>query len=306
MAATYANRFFSTLDQRLEPHVKSHLKQVYSTLAVATFVAGLGSYVHLFTDLMSGGIMASIGALGFTIAILATQHDPKNTQKRMYYLMGLAGCSGLAMGPLLEHAIYLNPSFIPMALVSTCLVFASFSLSAVFGTRRKWLYLGGTLMSLLSIMFFMTIINLFLGSHSLYMAQLYLGLFLFCVFVMYDTAMIIEKRRMGDTDYIRHAMFLFTDFVDIFRTFLIVLMSKEKSSNSRHSRQRRWTIMCICKSRGGLTGSQTSHIKQARYNLDSDEPDSRIIFLLAFILLCLSPTDSISSLSSAPPLLFME
>lgn len=236
--ATSIQGFFKALDQKLEPPVKSHLKQVYSTLAVATFAAGIGSYLHLF---ISGGFLAALGAMGFGIALSVTPDNGKNIQKRLSYLMGFAGCTGLALGPLMEIAIQLNPRIIPMSLVSTCLVFASFSLSSIFSTHSKWLYVGGGLMSMLSVMLFMSIINLFIGSYYLFQAQLYLGLIVFCLFVMYDTATIIEKRRMGDTDYIRHAMLLFIDFVDLFRTFLVILMQKERnSSNSnRNNRNRR-------------------------------------------------------------------
>lgn len=242
MAASFrrhTDEFFRTLDQKLEPPVKSHLKQVYSTLAMATLAAGAGSYIHLFTNFMAG-LLTALGAMGFGMALYMTPDDGKNTQKRLSYLMGFAGCTGLAMGPLIEVAIHLNPRIIPMSFISTCLVFASFSLSSIFSNHGKWLYMGGALMSMLSVMMFMTIVNLFIGSYFLFQIQLYLGLIVFCVFVMYDTATIITKRRMGDTDYIRHAMVLFIDFVDIFQRLLVILMQKERSnSNSRSSRNRR-------------------------------------------------------------------
>lgn len=236
----HTDDFFRTLDQKLEPQVKSHLKQVYSTLAMATLAAGAGSYIHLFTNFMAGGILTALGAMGFGMALYMTPDDGKNTQKRLGYLMGFAGCTGLAMGPLLEVAIHLNPRIIPMSFVSTCLVFASFSLSSIFSNHGKWLYMGGALMSMLTVMMFMSIVNLFIGSYYLFQIQLYLGLIVFCVFVMYDTATIITKRRMGDTDYIRHAMLLFIDFVDIFQRLLVILMQKERnSSNNRNNRNRR-------------------------------------------------------------------
>lgn len=239
----HVNNFFATLDRKLEPPVKSHLKQVYTTLALATLVAAIGSYVHLFTDLMSGGTMASLGALGFGLALTFTPDNGKNSSKRMNYLLGFAGCTGLALGPLLEMAMYLNPRIVPMSLVSTCLVFASFSLSSIFSSHHKWLYLGGGLMSLMAVMLFTSIINLFIGSYLLFQAQLYLGLIVFCIFIMYDTAVIIEKRRMGDTDHIKHAMLLFIDLVDLFRTLLVILTQKERNNssnnNSRGNRSRR-------------------------------------------------------------------
>jgi FtsH-binding integral membrane protein len=245
MATTFVrghvDTFLRSLDRKLEPPVKQHLKQVYTTLATATFIAAVGSYVHLFTDIMSGGIMASLGAMGFALAITMTPDTGKNADKRYYYMLGFAGCTGLALGPLLDLAMYLNPRLIPMAFVSTCLVFASFSLSSIFSTHHKWLYLTGGLMSLLSLMLFTSIINIFIGSYFLFQAQMYLGLIVFCIFVMYDTAVIIEKRRMGDTDYIKHSMLLFTDFVELFRTLLVLLMQKERdrNNNSRSNRSRR-------------------------------------------------------------------
>ena len=46
-------------------------------------------------------------------------------------------------------------------------------------------------------------------------------------FIMYDTALIIEKRRMGETDLIMHSVLLFIDFIDVFRHLLIILTQKE-------------------------------------------------------------------------------
>lgn len=235
----HANEFIRALDQKLEPKVKSHLKQVYSTLAMATLAAAIGSYVHLFTNLLSGGFLAALGAIGFAMAIFATPNNAQNSVKRMSYLMGFAGCTGLALGPLMEIAIHLNPRIIPMSFLSTCLVFGSFSLSSIFSTHRKWLYMGGALMSMLSVMLFMSVVNLFIGSQFLFQAQLYLGLIVFCVFIMYDTANIIEKCRMGDTDHISHAMELFIDFVDVFRTLMVILIQKERNNNQRNNRRSR-------------------------------------------------------------------
>ena len=183
--------------------------------------------------------MAAMAALGFGLAITLTPNEGKNNQKRLYYLLGFAGCTGLALGPLLDIAMYMNPRIVPMSLVSTCLVFASFSLSSIFSTHNKWLYLGGGLFSVLSVMMFVSIINLFIGSYFLFQAQLYLGLIIFCVFVMYDTAVIIEKRRMGDDDHIKHAMLLFTDFVEIFRSLLVILMQRERSRGRGRNSERK-------------------------------------------------------------------
>ena len=57
--------------------------------------------------------------------------------------------------------------------------------------------------------------------------ELYGGLLLFCGFILYDTQLIIERRRRGDKDYVWHSLMLFVDFVDVFRHILVILMQKE-------------------------------------------------------------------------------
>ena len=43
---------------------------------------------------------------------------------------------------------------------------------------------------------------------------------------MWDTQMIMEKRRRGDKDFIAHSLDLFIDFMQVFRKVLILLMQK--------------------------------------------------------------------------------
>lgn len=229
--------FMKSLNKKLEPPVQQHLKKVYTTLALATLVAAAGGYVHLFTNILSGNITTALGALGFGLALYMTPDDGKNESKRLSYLMGFAGCAGLVMGPMLELALHLNPSIIPRTLISTCLVFASFSLSSIFSNHSKWIYMGGALLSMTSLLLFASIMNLFIGSYFIYQAQLLLGAILLCVFIMYDTAMIIEKRRNGDTDYILHSMLLFTDYIDLFQKILVFSIQKERNNRNRSNRQ---------------------------------------------------------------------
>lgn len=67
---------------------------------------------------------------------------------------------------------------------------------------------------------FSVLISLFLK------AYLYLAFGVTCGFVLYDTQLIIEKRRMGDKDFVWHSVDLFIDFVNIFRYLLIILAQK--------------------------------------------------------------------------------
>lgn len=206
-------------------------------MSLALLSAGLGAYVHLFTSILSGGLLSGLASLGFGIALYSTPDHAKNRDKRMAYLMGFAGCSGLSSGPLLDFAFLVNRTIVPTALVATALIFACFTISTIFADQRQYLYLGGTLMSLLSSLMLVSLVNLFLRSSFLYSLYLYAGLFLMCGFICYDTALIIEKRRMGDEDYIGHALLLFVDFIDVFRHLLLILSRREADRSDRKKRR---------------------------------------------------------------------
>ena len=63
-------------------------------------------------------------------------------------------------------------------------------------------------------------------TEGVHLVQLWGGLLVFCGFIVWDTQMIIEKKRRGDGDFIGHSLDLFIDFMQVFRKVLILLMQK--------------------------------------------------------------------------------
>uniref|UniRef100_A0A914V7T1 Bax inhibitor 1 n=1 Tax=Plectus sambesii TaxID=2011161 RepID=A0A914V7T1_9BILA len=229
----YSEQFFGTLDQKLEKSVKNHLKDVYSVLAIGLLAAATGAYVHVCTDLLRGNLLTSLGSMAILLLLYATPDNGNNQKLRLGYFMGFAGLSGLGTGPLLDMAVRLNPSIVVTAFFGTCVVFICFTIAALYAPDRKFLYLGGILMSAVSTMFWMGLLNLFFASRFIFQLNLYAGLIVMCGFVLYDTQLIIEKRRRNDTDFIWHAVELFIDFLDIFRRLLIILSQKESNEKKR-------------------------------------------------------------------------
>ncbi|CAK1581868.1 unnamed protein product [Parnassius mnemosyne] len=224
--------FINSFQNRLEPPVRQHLKNVYGTLMMTCASASAGVFVDMYTSFQAGFLSAIIGA-GLMLMLIATPDNGKNTKLRLGYLLGFGLTSGIGLGPLFEYVSFVEPSLIMTALLGTTLVFVCFSVAAMLAERGSWLFLGGTLMTLLTSMSVMALVNIFTQSYFLYQAHLYLGLVLMCGFVLFDTQLIIEKRRMGNKDFIQHALELFIDFIGIFRRLLIILTQKEEQNRRR-------------------------------------------------------------------------
>ncbi|KAK8770219.1 bax Inhibitor-1 [Amblyomma americanum] len=229
------NAFMNSFSNRLDKPVRDHLKNVYSCLAISTLATAAGGYVHLFTDILQGNFLTTLLSLGLLVALFGIPDNGKNQHVRLAILVGFAFTTGLGMGPLLDVVVSVDPSIIATAFLATCAVFTCFSLSALYTDHCRWIYVGGTLMSILSVMSLFTLANLFLGSYLLFQANLYLGVAVFCGFVLYDTQLIIEKRKRGERDYIRHSVDLFLDFISIFKRLLIILTQKESSRREKRN-----------------------------------------------------------------------
>ncbi|KAH7728602.1 Uncharacterized protein family UPF0005 containing protein [Aphelenchoides avenae] len=223
-------RIFSTLGNKLEKDVKDHLRNVYGTLALALLTAVVGGITNSLLNLYSFHMLFTLGTFGLMLALMATPHSRDNEKKRLTYLFGLSFLIGCTTGPLVEYVGMDDPSIVFNAYIITMVVFGCFTLAALHAESTKFLHLGGILSSA---MLCLLITALF--SRSAYMHGLILwgGLAINCGYVVYDTQLIAEKRRRGDTDYIWHTMELFIDFVNIFRYLLVILKDKNDRSKRR-------------------------------------------------------------------------
>jgi len=223
-------------NDKLDPRMQSHLRNVYASIASATLIASLGAVIHL-NGYWEGGVLSGLGSLILMI-MLATSRNPegKDDGKRFAYFNGLAFCTGLSTGPLVELVWDINPSVVISALLYTCVIFGSFSLSALFAREGKFLFLGGPILSIASTMLLSSVLNIFIRSTTIAYIHLLLGLGLMSAFILYDTHLMMDKVRMGDRDYIWHALSLFIDLVSLFKHVLVLLADKEQSNQRRNKK----------------------------------------------------------------------
>merc|ERR1712086_940704 len=187
---------------------QTHLKNVYGNLFLCTGVCALGMYLNAFTVLQgflwTVGIMIGIGYLTFQIAEV-------------------------------------SPEILIQAISYTCIMFGSFSAMALFSKRRSYLFLGGIISSTLSCLFWYSTLQWMFGYRmggEFGMIYLMVGLFVACIYVIYDTQIIIERAEAGDKDVPTHTLTLFMDLFDLFVKIVQLLIKLQEDGERKKRRNR--------------------------------------------------------------------
>ncbi|KAG1656476.1 hypothetical protein FOA52_005635 [Chlamydomonas sp. UWO 241] len=225
----------------LDARVQGHLSRVYATLAAASLMSAVGCYLFLSIGLPLW--LTQVGALGCLLALNLTPASASNLGKRHAYLFGFAFAQGAAMGPLVGAALTISPASIVTACLCTTTVFVSFSLSALLTQRRSFLYLGGFLAAATAAMLALRLGGWLFGASGItYPFELYGGLLVFAVYILYDTQLIVERASAGEMDTVRHSLDLLVDLLAIFVRILIILLKRaedDKRKDKEQARKRR-------------------------------------------------------------------
>ncbi|XP_068195860.1 probable Bax inhibitor 1 [Antennarius striatus] len=210
-----------------------HLKNVYSSLAICMFLAAAGSFVHVVTHLLQGGLLSTLCSLGMMFWLAMTPRSSETEKKRLMILSGFAFLTGASLGPILDIVMTIDPSIITTAFLGTSSIFLCFTFSALYAKRRSYLFLGGTLASGLNLHSTIILMNILFGSKMLFLTHLYFIQLIMCGWVLFDTQLIIEKAENGDKDYVWHCVELFLDFITIFRKLILILSRNQKKKKKK-------------------------------------------------------------------------
>jgi FtsH-binding integral membrane protein len=223
----------------LRPPVKRHLTKVYATLTCMLAATSVGVWLSISGRYDPGPNMSFLLTFGSICGLFFTYDYPDTSSLRQNLLLTFCVCQGLSLSPLIDYAIDTDPTIIFMAAISTFLVFASFTLCSLFSKRRSHLYLGSILGSATFILFGSSILNSYFYFRGFYMLQLYGGLIIFCLYVLYDTQKIIEEANRGNKKVINQALALFTDVIAIFVRIVHILINNKHESERKKSRRDR-------------------------------------------------------------------
>jgi FtsH-binding integral membrane protein len=191
-------------------------------------------FAALAVWLLGNGMLMQPGILTILlfVACMFLAFPGRSSVIRHGALYGFGFTQGWLAAPLVNYVMLVNPSTVFVTILATMAIFGSFTMSAYFSPRRQYLYLGGLLGTILSMMMIASFANAFIGSSAFANVELYIGLFVFALYVLYDTQVIVERAEDGNHDDVTHSMTLFTDIAAIFVRLLIIL-SKDKEDNRR-------------------------------------------------------------------------
>jgi len=77
------------------------------------------------------------------------------------------------------------------------------------------------------------------GWRTYNLTYLLFGLLIGCLYIIYDTQMIVERAERGDKDEISHAMILFVDLFELFIRILQILIELQKSEEGKKKKDRK-------------------------------------------------------------------
>jgi len=232
----------------ISDRARRHLVRVYRLLAITIACAAVGCLTHLRYQI--GGGLTQLASIGLAIAIAATSFSDapassswlKGIENSHVLLAAFGFCQGASIGPLVQVALYIDPSLILTALLLTANTFVCFSLTSMFIPRRSLMALAGFLSSSLTFLFWLSLLSMFFPTVWAFKLQLYLGLAVFCGYIVVDTQQIIDRAEQsyGRAPSVTHdAMRLFTNLIAIFVRILIILIQNSAKKEGEKNENRR-------------------------------------------------------------------
>ena len=144
------------------------------------------------------------------------------------------------VGPAIHILADIHPQILIQAVAYTAISFVSFTALALFSKRRSYLFVGAIIITLVQGLALYRLFSWLFGyNSSINLGYLMVGLLTACLYVIYDTQLIIERAEMGDKDEISHALTLFLDVFQLFIKILQILMELQKRQEEENRRQKR-------------------------------------------------------------------
>jgi len=188
---------------------RAHLTRVYSTLLTSTLSCVVGMYLNS-TFMFTGFLMTLASIFGMIYFMYQVNSSSNSESTQIGYLLAFAFFMGFQAGPGIHHIAAVDPQMLTQAVAYTGTSFASFSAISLFSQRRTFLFLGGVIMTMMQAMALYSIFS-WLGGSTIGLGYIMVSLFMTCLWIIFDTQIIVEQAEQGQRQVAKHAMTLFMD-----------------------------------------------------------------------------------------------
>lgn len=198
------------------------LRKVYGLLSMQLLITvavgalcmlndNVRSFIHSNDWLLTCAFLLSIGIL------IALHIKKRDTPINFILLAAFTVIQAYTVGVVLT---YYNQAIVLQAFGLTLAV-ASGITAFTFQTKRDFSFLGVGLFSGLIVLLVVGVLQVFIGSNILELVISSFGAFLFCLFIIYDTQMLMEK--LSPEEYILATINLYLDIINLFIYILRIL-----------------------------------------------------------------------------------
>jgi Bax inhibitor 1 len=230
---------FSTLFsfKDISPKTQSHLTRVYTMLMACSLVCAFGMWVNTAT-FIHGFFMNLLSIILSVYLIYQVSNRSNSEETRMMFLGAFAFQLGFLVGPAMHLFMDIQPKLVYQALLYTACAFTSFSAISLFCKRRSMLFLGGIIATMVQCMILYRLMGWLTGWATFGLPYMMISLFIACLYIIYDTQVIVERAERGDKDVPTHTMMLFIDLFELFIRILQILMELNKDKDDDRRRRR--------------------------------------------------------------------
>ena len=166
---------------------RAHLTRVYTTLLMGVGSCAAGMYINSWIFL-SGFFMMLIFMIGMTYLIMQIKNPQNSESTQISYMLFAAFLMGFVSGPGIHMVADVAPEILTQAALYSGTAFSGFSAVSLFSRRRSFLFLGGIIMTMMQVMFFYNLIGWLFSSGSMFgLGYLMCGLFICCLWIIFDT-----------------------------------------------------------------------------------------------------------------------
>ena len=149
-------------------------------------------------------------------------------------MLACAFSMGFLVGPGINHFAEVKPELLTQAAMYSTTAFGSFSAVSLFSQRRSFLFLGGIIMTMMSCMMMYRMVGWLFGAASGFgLGYLMCGLFMACLWIIFDTQVIVEQSERGYRNVADHTLTLFMDLFQLFIKILQVLNEMDENKKKK-------------------------------------------------------------------------